>query len=257
MPFIKICVKKKQTPDLKNKQTCVSLLNWGDFNFVFSMHIKSMLVHVLRQCHLSTWSNVTFLTIFLKQTYLSFQICHIHWCNQVFFIFDIKLFKTVVAAPDTFGTLRRNHAKVSAYIGYGEYIKGLSFTKSISNDWMFYRLKYFPGNLSWMKCRIDLKIEIESLREKLNNFISIHFQYFFLLGCPPGYVGLNCTLQCPYPTYGFRCSGRCECDKDSCDFSTGCRHITTGKHIAFSHVSQQNTRKDHMALSRDKLTVVC
>lgn len=107
---------------------------------------------------------------------------------------------------------------------------------------MFYRLKYFPGNVSWMKCRIDIKIEIESLREKLNNFISIHFQYFFLLGCTQGYFGLNCTLQCPYPYYGDRCRRRCECDKDSCDVSTGCRPITTDEHRAFSHVSQQNTR---------------
>lgn len=44
----------------------------------------------------------------------------------------------------------------------------------------------------------------------------------------PGYSGLNCTTKCPYPLYGYRCQGHCDCSNDMCDVSTGCRTHTTG-----------------------------
>uniref|UniRef100_K1R8X5 EGF-like domain-containing protein n=1 Tax=Magallana gigas TaxID=29159 RepID=K1R8X5_MAGGI len=46
--------------------------------------------------------------------------------------------------------------------------------------------------------------------------------------CMPGYSGLNCTTRCPYPWYGYRCQGYCDCSNDTCDVSTGCRTLTTG-----------------------------
>ncbi|XP_078334354.1 uncharacterized protein LOC111100153 [Crassostrea virginica] len=45
--------------------------------------------------------------------------------------------------------------------------------------------------------------------------------------CKPGFIGSNCAISCPYPTYGEQCQGICDCDKNSCDVSTGCRPITT------------------------------
>ncbi|XP_078310685.1 uncharacterized protein LOC144618483 [Crassostrea virginica] len=45
--------------------------------------------------------------------------------------------------------------------------------------------------------------------------------------CSPGYSGTNCSIQCPYPTYGYGCQGICDCDKDICDISTGCTLLTT------------------------------
>uniref|UniRef100_A0A8W8JLB4 Uncharacterized protein n=1 Tax=Magallana gigas TaxID=29159 RepID=A0A8W8JLB4_MAGGI len=45
--------------------------------------------------------------------------------------------------------------------------------------------------------------------------------------CMPGYSGINCTVVCPYPTYGHNCQGLCDCDEDICDVSTGCTQITT------------------------------
>lgn len=48
------------------------------------------------------------------------------------------------------------------------------------------------------------------------------------LVCMPGYYGINCTDICPYPTYGYRCQGKCECSNDTCDVSTGCGTLTTG-----------------------------
>lgn len=43
-----------------------------------------------------------------------------------------------------------------------------------------------------------------------------------------GYAGWNCSIPCPYPTYGERCLGFCDCYKDLCDMSMGCIILTTG-----------------------------
>lgn len=37
-----------------------------------------------------------------------------------------------------------------------------------------------------------------------------------------GYHGVNCSIQCPFPTYGIRCQTYCTCSRDLCDVSTGC-----------------------------------
>lgn len=57
----------------------------------------------------------------------------------------------------------------------------------------------------------------------------ILFILYFNVECKPGYTGLNCIITCPYPTYGDRCQGYCDCSKDKCDVSTGCRSLTTSK----------------------------
>lgn len=43
-----------------------------------------------------------------------------------------------------------------------------------------------------------------------------------------GYHGFNCTLQCPFPTYGIRCQKYCNCSKDLCDVSKGCSTLDNG-----------------------------
>lgn len=48
-----------------------------------------------------------------------------------------------------------------------------------------------------------------------------------LLECMAGYTGLNCTIRCPYPSYGVNCQGTCNCSEEDCDVSTGCE-LTTG-----------------------------
>lgn len=47
----------------------------------------------------------------------------------------------------------------------------------------------------------------------------------------PGYIGINCSTACPFPTYGHNCQGFCDCYEDICDLSTGCTQITAGKNI--------------------------
>lgn len=51
----------------------------------------------------------------------------------------------------------------------------------------------------------------------------------FISVCMPGYIGLNCTTNCPYPSYGERCQGYCDCEYDTCDVSTGCNGPKTKK----------------------------
>nr|XP_022288912.1 scavenger receptor class F member 1-like [Crassostrea virginica] len=41
--------------------------------------------------------------------------------------------------------------------------------------------------------------------------------------CIPGYLGPDCALSCPYPSYGERCQGHCNCINTSCDVSIGCK----------------------------------
>lgn len=51
---------------------------------------------------------------------------------------------------------------------------------------------------------------------------------FHIPACMPGYIGINCTSKCPYPTYGHGCQGFCDCNEVMCDVSNGCEPITTG-----------------------------
>ncbi|XP_062587074.1 uncharacterized protein LOC134248688 [Saccostrea cucullata] len=39
--------------------------------------------------------------------------------------------------------------------------------------------------------------------------------------CLPGYGGINCT-KCPFPFYGDKCQGHCQCSMELCHFSRGC-----------------------------------
>ncbi|XP_062594114.1 uncharacterized protein LOC134255606 isoform X2 [Saccostrea cucullata] len=40
--------------------------------------------------------------------------------------------------------------------------------------------------------------------------------------CPPGYIGVNCSMACRYPGYGQYCQEQCNCSQELCDISTGC-----------------------------------
>nr|XP_034330968.1 protein draper-like [Crassostrea gigas] len=40
--------------------------------------------------------------------------------------------------------------------------------------------------------------------------------------CHSGFIGLNCTSKCRYPSYGRACQNECNCNKIVCNPSTGC-----------------------------------
>nr|XP_034333265.1 uncharacterized protein LOC105328248 [Crassostrea gigas] len=41
--------------------------------------------------------------------------------------------------------------------------------------------------------------------------------------CLSGYYGPNCTLPCRFPNYGPECQSECDCDKQQCNHTIGCR----------------------------------
>ena len=51
---------------------------------------------------------------------------------------------------------------------------------------------------------------------------------FILTECIQGYLGPDCALSCPYPSYGERCQGHCNCSNTSCDVSIGCKPMGIG-----------------------------
>lgn len=49
---------------------------------------------------------------------------------------------------------------------------------------------------------------------------------FFLLVCPSGYYGPNCSLKCRPPSFGIKCQLECECREQDCDHISGCRQFS-------------------------------
>lgn len=48
------------------------------------------------------------------------------------------------------------------------------------------------------------------------------------IDCLPGYIGMNCSSKCPFPTYGIKCQEICKCSNEQCDVTTGCNTVITG-----------------------------
>lgn len=64
--------------------------------------------------------------------------------------------------------------------------------------------------------------------------IDLHYQLvewrcFVGTACPLGHHGPFCRKQCEYPYYGKDCGdGVCGCEKEICNFATGCQQTTEG-----------------------------
>lgn len=73
--------------------------------------------------------------------------------------------------------------------------------------------------------------------------------YFYCFAeCMAGYIGRNCTSECPFPFYGIECQQKCNCNHSLCNISTGC--------IAAAMPSGVGTCK-YCDNSRCVLTVFC
>lgn len=57
------------------------------------------------------------------------------------------------------------------------------------------------------------------------NTCSFIIYAFFILVCPLGYIGLNCSFRCRYPAFGQFCQNKCYCLQFHCDHRTGCKGI--------------------------------
>ena len=42
------------------------------------------------------------------------------------------------------------------------------------------------------------------------------------IDCREGYIGVNCSVGCRYPSYGKQCQYACNCSKEDCNKFTGC-----------------------------------
>lgn len=78
-----------------------------------------------------------------------------------------------------------------------------------------------------------LKTKTKGAKIKREKCLQINIKVFFYLECMSGYSGPYCTTRCPYPTYGSRCQGYCDCSNDTCDVSIGCKIPTTGVNFSF------------------------
>ena len=80
------------------------------------------------------------------------------------------------------------------------------------------------------------KWSMESVKVKCVNIIYLPISLLLLLitkylfnvskyikACPPGYYGNNCSVQCPFPSFGLKCLEECNCSHSECDPDLGCR----------------------------------
>ena len=44
----------------------------------------------------------------------------------------------------------------------------------------------------------------------------------YIIACPPGFFGTNCSVQCPSPSFGLHCLNECNCSQSECDPEQGC-----------------------------------
>lgn len=76
------------------------------------------------------------------------------------------------------------------------------------------------------------------VKSVLTIYIFLHWVYLLFdnIDCMNGYTGLNCTAKCPYPTYGRKCQGICDCNLNQCDASRGCKSQTSGNVLLKVHI---------------------
>ena len=64
---------------------------------------------------------------------------------------------------------------------------------------------------------------LNTKKSKMNRIIILSPKKALHLGCPVGYHGIGCKTPCRYPNFGQRCQQLCNCTKDFCDPTNGCR----------------------------------
>ncbi|XP_062620683.1 uncharacterized protein LOC134282294 isoform X1 [Saccostrea cucullata] len=74
------------------------------------------------------------------------------------------------------------------------------------------------------------------------------------VGCPVGYIGPNCKLKCPFPTFGHFCQSNCECNIEKCHFTTGCiQNLLTDNEEAGNTIFIRETKsQSHNYVPKEK-----
>ena len=60
-------------------------------------------------------------------------------------------------------------------------------------------------------------------------------------GCMNGFIGRNCNIQCPPPSYGQECQLECKCQPSDCHHVFGCRRSESGKRNRTIKLKTKNT----------------
>ena len=63
---------------------------------------------------------------------------------------------------------------------------------------------------------------IEHSSYRSDNLVMHHRNCLLFTDCREGYIGVNCTVGCRYPSYGKQCQYACNCSKEDCNKFTGC-----------------------------------
>ena len=55
-----------------------------------------------------------------------------------------------------------------------------------------------------------------------DNLVMHHQNCLLFIDCREGFIGINCSVGCRYPSYGKQCQYACNCSKEDCNRFTGC-----------------------------------
>ncbi|XP_078325440.1 uncharacterized protein LOC111126649 [Crassostrea virginica] len=72
------------------------------------------------------------------------------------------------------------------------------------------------------KSKEDCGDDVRMPTKGQNCCTNYHMVDGFCEACPDGYFGNNCSVQCPYPSFGLFCGKTCNCSQSQCDPALGC-----------------------------------
>ena len=118
-----------------------------------------------------------------------------------------------------------------------EYVKVGNKDRSAVDNNMFFLFAFENELKEWSSCT-----EIYAKRSPFNNYQNICTWNVATVVCPPGYYGMNCSSQCPFPSFGVLCSDTCLCNVTECNHVNGCRsNINTEKRITVGKYANRIT----------------
>ncbi|XP_056013519.1 multiple epidermal growth factor-like domains protein 10 [Ostrea edulis] len=54
--------------------------------------------------------------------------------------------------------------------------------------------------------------------------------------CRGGFYGRNCTIPCPYPTFGWNCQLKCICSSEDCHHTYGCKRTPPEDYLSLQSI---------------------
>lgn len=73
--------------------------------------------------------------------------------------------------------------------------------------------------------------------------------------CSKGYSGSNCNSTCQFPSYGADCRFNCSCEKQYCNFITGCTTLVPNETYWTTDLPLTSTKINMMFVSYEHKTL--